>query len=49
MRFLTEWQLTGFQFAVAVWCWLALVGAHALWRAVAGEEVDPIRPPGPIE
>jgi hypothetical protein len=49
MNFLTDWQLTGFQFVVAIWCWLFLVGAHAVWRVVGGREADPVRPSGPVE
>jgi len=49
MSFLADWQLTGFQFVVAIWCWLFLVVAHAVWRVVGGSNADPIRPSGPIE
>lgn len=49
MGFLSDWQLTGFQCVVAVWCWLALVGVHAVWRVAVGAETDETRPSGPIE
>jgi hypothetical protein len=42
------WMITGFQTVVVLWGWVLLVLLHAMWRALAGPQTDPIRPTGPI-
>lgn len=41
------WLITGFQYSVVVWVWVAAVVLHGLWRSVAKPNPDSIRPAGP--
>jgi len=41
-------MITGFQATVALWLWALVVALYASFRAVAGDESDPIRESGPI-
>jgi len=41
------WLITGFQYSVVLWVWVAAVVLYGLWRSVAKPDPDPIRPAGP--
>lgn len=44
---LAGWIITGFQYVVALWVWVAVVLLYGLWRSAARPEPDAIRPSGP--
>lgn len=41
------WLISGFQYWVTLWVWVALVVLYGLWRSVARPADDPIRASGP--
>ncbi len=43
----TAWFATGFEAALALWTWVAVVLLSGLWRSIYRPAADPIRPSGP--
>ena len=44
----THGMISGFTAIIGLWGWLLVVTLHALFRAVAKPDPDPIRPSGPL-